>query len=116
MPLFSGSSLSSGYGPRRRAKSPPGGSTLITSAPISASILAPNAAEIPWPHSTTLIALNGVFAFLSTLSRTSCEFIGRDGQAVPIAPSRPPTQIYLTRAAPRKLALCLSLVILEEYE
>ena len=42
-----------GKGPRRRVLSPVGGSTLITSAPKSAIILAPKAAATPSPYSMT---------------------------------------------------------------
>src|SRR5580704_7900333 len=54
-PLLSGCGVSPGKGPRRRVRSPAGGSTLITSAPRSPRSFAAYAAETPSPHSTTEI-------------------------------------------------------------
>ena len=48
-----------GMGPQRRAGSPSGGSTLMTSAPRSASSLAQNGAETISPHSTTRMPSRG---------------------------------------------------------
>ncbi len=63
-PLFSGSGISRGKGPRRRTISPLGGSTLITSAPNSAISLVQNAAATPCPHSTTDTSASGSCALM----------------------------------------------------
>ena len=58
-PLFSMCGLPFGNGPVKRAGSPPGVSTLMTSAPRSARALAHTAPGTPCAHSTTRMSERG---------------------------------------------------------